>query len=139
VIECRRGTKPLVLIIDDDPWMRSISSELLVDEGFAVVSAGDGQDGLNAAERLRPAAILLDLCLPNMSGSEFLSRLRARASLRRTPVIIVSGQPAAFSQNAIALADGFVRKPFDLTELIQQVQAATAVATHAQPSFAVSA
>jgi two-component system phosphate regulon response regulator PhoB len=139
VIERRHPTKPLVLIVEDDPWIRSISSELLEDEGFAVASAGDGQDGLNTAERLRPAAILLDLGLPNMAGREFLSRLRARASLCRTPVIIVSGQPAAFSQDEIALADGFLRKPFDLTELMQQVQAATAAAMPAEPSFAVSA
>ncbi len=137
MIERRHGTKPLVLIIEDDPWVRSISSELLEDEGFAVASAGDGQDGLNAAERLRPAAILLDLGLPNTSGGEVLRRLRARAPLRGTPVIIVSGQPAAFAQDAIALANGFLRKPFDLTELMQRVQAATAI--HTGPRFAVSA
>ena len=59
--------KPLVLIVEDDPWICGISSELLEDEGFAVASAPDGEAGLNRAVRLRPAAILLDLGLPHMS------------------------------------------------------------------------
>jgi CheY-like chemotaxis protein len=131
VIESPSRTKPLVLIVEDDPWIRAISSELLEDEGFAVASAGDGPAGLDMVERLRPAVILLDLGLPHMSGTEFLERLRGRASLGDTPVIVISGQPEEFSRDATALADGFLRKPVDLTELMQQIQAATAVATPA--------
>jgi len=118
--------KPLVLIVEDDPWIRGISSELLEDEGFAIASAPDGEAGLNIAERLRPAAILLDLGLPHMSGGEFLRRLRGRDPLCATRVIVVSGQPEAASQDATLLADGFLQKPVDLTELMRQIQAATA-------------
>jgi DNA-binding response OmpR family regulator len=126
--------KPLVLIVEG-----GISSELLEDEGFAVASAPDGEAGLNIAERLRPAAILLDLGLPHMSGGEFLRRLRGRDSLCATPVIVVSGQPEAASQDATVLADGFLRKPVDLTELMRQVQAATAAAATLEPGVAVVA
>jgi DNA-binding response OmpR family regulator len=119
---------PLVLIVEDDPWSRSISSELLADERFAIASAGDGETGLSLAERLHPAAIVLDLGLPRMTGSEFLRRLRGRASLVTTPVIVVSGQPAELSQEATALADGFLQKPVDLSQLMHQLKAV--VATH---------
>jgi DNA-binding response OmpR family regulator len=111
-----------VLIVEDDPWSRSISSELLADEGFATASAGDGETGLSLAERLRPSAIVLDLGLPRMTGSEFLRRLRGRASLVTTPVIVVSGQPAELSQEATALADGFLQKPVDLSQLMHQLR-----------------
>ena len=119
---------PLVLIVEDDPWSRSISSELLADEGFATASAGDGETGLSLAERLRPSAIVLDLDLPRMTGSEFLRRLRGRASLVTTPVIVVSGQPAELAQEATALADGFLQKPVDLSQLMHQLR--SVVATH---------
>jgi CheY-like chemotaxis protein len=133
----RNRTKPLVLIVEDDPWIRGISSELLEDEGFAIASAADGQTGLTMAERLRPAAILLDLGLPRMAGAQFLKHLRARASLRGTPVIVVSGLPLAFSQDASTLADGFLRKPFDLTQLLHEVHAATVTHTDFGPAVGV--
>jgi len=85
-------SQPLVLIVEDDPWIRDISGELLEDEGFAIASAPDGRAGLAIAERLRPTVILLDLGLPLLSGSEFLAHLRQSHSLATTPVILVTGQ-----------------------------------------------
>lgn len=117
---------PLVLIAEDDPRSRSISSELLADEGFATANARDGETGLSLAERLRPAAIVFGLGLPPMTGSEFLRRLRGRASLVTTPVIVVSGQPAELSQEATALADGSLQTPVDLSQLMQQLKAVVA-------------
>jgi two-component system response regulator QseB len=126
-IEPPDDARPLVLIVEDDPWIRDISSELFADEGFAVLSAADGEAGLHIAERIRPAVILLDLGLPHMSGSEFLNCLRSRASLRQIPVIVVSGQPEERLRSATALADGFLRKPVDLSQLMHQVQALATV------------
>jgi DNA-binding response OmpR family regulator len=121
-------TRALVLIVEDDPWIRDISTELLEDEGFAIASAADGQAGLEMAERLRPTVILLDLGLPRMSGGEFLTRLRESASLRETPVIIVTAQTEALADSVTSLADGVLRKPVDLTELLERVQNAAAAA-----------
>jgi CheY-like chemotaxis protein len=115
-------TRPLVLIVEDDPWIRSISHELLEDEGFAIATAADGKAGLSMAEQLGPAVILLDLGLPHMSGNELLECLRRRPSLRRTPVIVVSTQEP--SESVAARANGFLRKPVDLTELMHRVRQA---------------
>lgn len=116
--------KPLVLIVEDDPWIRRISGELLEDEGVLIASADDGETGLALAQRLQPTVILLDLGLPRMSGSEFLTRLRGNPGLRETPVLVVSAQ--AVSEGVAALADGILRKPFDLIELMERIdQAAT--------------
>jgi CheY-like chemotaxis protein len=116
--------KPLILIIEDDSWTRSIASELLEAEGFSVARAADGQAGLDLAERLDPAAIVLDLGLPRMSGSEFLEHLRARQTSRRTAVIVVSGQSEPSSTRVTSLADHVLRKPVDVTELIELVERA---------------
>ncbi len=121
-----KWTQPLVLIVEDDPWIRGIASELLEDEGFAVASAADGQLGLEMAKRLRPAVMLLDIGLPRMSGGEFLKRVRGHPSLRETPVIVVSGQSEALSEGVTRLATGVLWKPFDLTELMDRVQESAA-------------
>jgi DNA-binding response OmpR family regulator len=124
-----RRTKPLVLIVEDDPWIRSISCALLEEEGFAIATAADGKAGLRMAEQLRPVVIVLDLGLPQLSGDEFLRCIRARPSLWKTPVIVVSAQEP--SEGIAMRADGFLRKPVDLTELMQRVwQAATAGVQH---------
>jgi len=116
----------LVLIVEDDPWIQGIAAELLKDEGFSIVSAADGAAGLELAARLRPAVILLDIALPRLSGSEFLGRLRRHASLRHTPVIVITGRAESLTETVTAQANGVLRKPFDVSELIDRVHAAAA-------------
>jgi CheY-like chemotaxis protein len=107
--------------------MQRIAAELLKDEGFSIVSASDGTAGLELVESCRPAVILLDLALPRMSGSEFLERIRGHSSLRHTPVIVITGRAESLSDSVTAQADCVLRKPFDVVELIDEVQlAATA-------------
>jgi len=110
--------RPLILIVEDDVWIRFIAGALLEEEGFAIARAADGQAGLEMAERLHPAVILLDLGLPRVSGREFLRRLRSHTGLDRTPVIVVSGQTEPLSDSIVTLADHVLRKPVDVTELI---------------------
>src|SRR6187200_2826393 len=91
-------TKPLVLIVEDDPWIRGIAAELLQDEGFSIVGATDGAAGMQLVERLHPAVILLDIALPRVSGSEFLERLRGHSSLWQTPVIVITGRAESLTE-----------------------------------------
>jgi DNA-binding response OmpR family regulator len=119
---CQTG--PLVLIVEDDPWIRDIAGELLEDEGFKIATTADGRAGLATAERLRPTVILLDLGLPLVSGSEFLAHLRKSQSLAKTPVLLITGQAEALTEAVMAMADDVLIKPFDLAELIEKVQQA---------------
>lgn len=125
-----RGSKPLVLIVEDDPWIRELAGELLEDEGFAIATAADGHAGLAMAETLHPAVVLLDLGLPRMSGGEFLAHLRENASLCETPVIVVSGQSGALSADVSAQANQVLRKPFDLNALLEGLRKAAAIPQH---------
>jgi CheY-like chemotaxis protein len=122
VTEPGRPSPPLVLIVEDDPWIRNIAGELLEDEGFKMVSTADGRAGLAIAERLRPTVILLDLGLPVVSGREFLARLRRSESLAKTPVILITGQAEDLTEAVMAMADEVLKKPFDLTQLIEKVR-----------------
>ncbi len=83
--------KKLVLIIDDDEGIRDLLSFLVTKEGYRVETAGDGEEGVQKAEKLKPALILLDLMLPRYGGFELLRQLQG-TELARTPIVIITGR-----------------------------------------------
>jgi CheY-like chemotaxis protein len=109
---------PTVLVVDDDPAIRESLRDVLEAEGYAVVTAANGKEGLDLLRETRtPCVILLDLMMPVMSGSEFLMVLRSHDVLSDIPVVIVS----AWTREAAPLAplsQGIVRKPVRLDELL---------------------
>ena len=115
-----------VLVIEDDPWTRTITTALLAGEGFAVVEAKNGEEGLTRAREHTPDAILLDLALPTKSGLEVLRELKGNDSTRVIPVIIVSAYGALMSEQDAQQAAGVIQKPFDYDDLVGQVERATA-------------
>ena len=110
----------LVLVVDDDPAIRRLVVEVLKEEGFAPVEAQDGAEALELlANGISPAAIVLDLSMPNMDGRTFLRQARSRGL--PTPVLIMSAYGA---QRAMAEleADDALQKPFDIDELARRVR-----------------
>src|SRR6267154_2743455 len=85
--ESLRGT---VLVIDDDPTARELIGTHLASEGFAVETATNGVDGLKKARALRPAAITLDVLLPDVDGWTVLAALKGEPALSGIPVVIVT-------------------------------------------------
>src|SRR5919204_3208623 len=114
-----------VLVIEDDPWTRTITTALLAGEGFAVVEAKNGEEGLNAARQHAPDAVLLDLALPTKSGLEVLRELKNDDSTGHIPVIIVSAYGSLMNEHDAHQADGVIQKPFDYDDLVGQVERAT--------------
>lgn len=82
--------KHVVLVVDDDPNQRELTTRFLEREGFAVRVAADGKTGLELAREVQPRAILLDVMMPQMDGWSVLSRLKADPELERIPVIMVT-------------------------------------------------
>jgi DNA-binding response OmpR family regulator len=80
-----------VLIVDDEEDTLQSFARILRLEGYTVFTADNAEDGLRAAERHHPDAVILDLRMPLMNGLAFLRRLRAHEAQRRTPVAIVTG------------------------------------------------
>jgi len=83
-------SKVKVLIVDDDAFLSGIYATKLELEGFAVVSARDGEEGLKAAAKEKPDMILLDVLMPKLDGFEVLKRLKADDALKGTPVIMLT-------------------------------------------------
>lgn len=112
--------RPVVVLIDDEPAIRETVSFVLEMEGFEVVSAGDGQSGLELVRRLRPPVVLLDVMLPRMDGFSVCQAIRSDPALAGVRVVMLTamGQRADRLRAAEVGAERFVTKPFDEEELI---------------------
>src|SRR5581483_7500389 len=97
-----------VLLVDDEPSVRQMGSALLKSQGYEVLSAEDGFEGLAALKQSLPDIIISDLRMPNMNGFEFLSVVRRR--FPNIPVIAISGEFSGLSVPESVLADAFFSK-----------------------------
>ena len=117
------GRGPVVLIVDDDERMREYVRVNLEMEGYTVREAGDGEEGLQVLEESTPDLVLLDVMMPGVDGWEMLRRVQERHGVGTIPVIMFSGkvEPAA-EEAAKRGAQGFIGKPFNPQELIDQTK-----------------
>jgi CheY-like chemotaxis protein len=118
-----------VLVIEDDPWTRTLLTALLAGEGFGVLEAKSGEAGLRLAGQHNPDAVLLDLALPTLSGLEVLRELKRNILTARMPVIVVSAYATLMGAHDAALADAVVDKPFDYDDLIGHLNRVTALSS----------
>ena len=79
-----------ILSIEDDAFLSGLVSDKFIEHGYAVLSASLGEIGLQEAKNQKPAMILLDLMLPDMSGFDILERLKADPETKDIPVVILS-------------------------------------------------
>ncbi|MCH0565577.1 MULTISPECIES: response regulator transcription factor [unclassified Streptomyces] len=115
------STKGLVLIVEDDRNIASVQELYLARDGFSTQVETDGLRGLDAVERLRPVAVVLDVALPGLDGVTFCRRLRERQDW--TPVLMVTAR-ADEPDRILGLelgADDYVTKPFSPGELVARV------------------
>jgi CheY-like chemotaxis protein len=111
-----------LLVVDDDPSIRGLLKTLFEGEGFSVEMATNGLEALEKAQAGGPDAIVLDLCMPVMSGQEFLQAWRERAPESTVPVLAISAY--GISQTAVDLGvQAFLPKPFDTMALLNTVEA----------------
>jgi two-component system response regulator AtoC len=106
-----------VLVIDDDPSIRDYLESLATRQGYDVVTAGSGEDGLKAVEKSVPDIVTLDVVLPGIGGIETLVALKKRVP--DVPVVMLSGhgQAATIVEAMRQGASDFLRKPFEVEEL----------------------
>jgi len=79
-----------ILFVEDEPSLQKAISEVLIQEGFEVLSASDGEQGLKITKEEKPDLILLDLILPKKDGFEVLKELKADEKLKDIPVIVLT-------------------------------------------------
>lgn len=122
-----KKTKGTILVIEDEPALVDIYSTRLVADGFEVISALDGVQGLDAAIHEKPTAILLDVILPMKNGFEVLKELKGSPKTRPIPVIILSnlGQDYEVKMGLALGAAGFLVKasltPAQVVEELERV------------------
>jgi DNA-binding NtrC family response regulator len=111
-----------VLVVDDDTGVRDMLSSVLNDEGYVVEAVENGKKAIKACEKLFFDVALIDVELPDMKGTELLARLKKmRPKMVR---IIITGHPSLDSAMKAVneRADGYVLKPFEITELLEKIR-----------------
>ncbi len=113
-----------LLLVDDEPGLRTAVKTYLEDEGFHVSTANDGEEGWSAAQELLPDVVITDVMMPRCDGYGLLKRLRADERLGGTPVIFLTakGMTADRIAGFQAGADDYIPKPFDPDELVARVR-----------------
>lgn len=108
-------SKVKVLIIEDNPVIIRMNEKLLGSQGYDVITARDGAEGIERAVKERPDVILLDIILPVMHGFEVCKELRKDPATEKIPIIIVTGtglEEVAQHESAVD-AQGYIAKPYD--------------------------
>ena len=112
-----------VLIIEDNLEIRENTTEILELEGFKVINAENGKEGMLAATKYLPDVILCDIMMPQMDGYLVLKDLKKNPPTAEIPFIYVtaSAEKSEILRGMEMGADGYVRKPFDTKELINAI------------------
>ncbi len=123
--ESLESAKKRVLVVDDDEQIIELFLDVLGrDDRFEVQTAATGYDAGVLTEQFRPHLVLLDYMLPDINGNLVCDRIRANPDLAGTKIIIVSGvvKPDEIEALMESGADDFVKKPFDIGELIERMK-----------------
>jgi len=124
-LETIGSTRKRVLIVDDEPEIVSLITDMLEGDGrFEVCQASTGYDAGIETERFKPHLIVLDYMLPDINGDIVCQRVRTSQTMPDTRILCISGvvEPAEVERLKSAGADDFLKKPFDLTEMIARIE-----------------
>jgi excisionase family DNA binding protein len=115
---------PTILIVDDDEKLREYVRVNLEMEGYTVREAGSAEEGLGVLDEATPDLVLLDVMMPEVDGWEMLQRVQERHGIGTIPVIMFSGKvdEQGAEEAATRGAQGFIGKPFNPQELIDQTK-----------------
>lgn len=118
-----------ILVVDDDPSIREILSIQLTRLGYAVTTAADGTEAVEAFKADPPDAILMDLMMPRLDGLASCQQIRAvekKTGAKRTPVLFLTARDSTHDKTSAALSGGdeFVAKPVSMQELRERLELA---------------
>lgn len=131
-------TSLTVLVIDDTPMILDVIRAALEEEGYRVVTCLQSRDAVRLAERDKPDLVMLDIVMPEVSGWDILTALRARPELARLPVVICTAWVAEALGRLAELRGphgdahlGLLPKPFDVDELLEVVASVASTVSRA--------
>lgn len=117
-------TPQTVLVIEDDPVIRGILEMNLSDEGYDVLSAEDGLEGVRTAKETQPGIILMDIRLPNITGWEATRRLKVEPRTAQIPIIALTAQSTSKDLHRCfeSGCDAFMTKPIQFAQLFTKIE-----------------
>jgi DNA-binding response OmpR family regulator len=121
-----------ILIVDDDPDVRSATSRVAEKAGYSVLEAATGEDALKTARKEKPDIILLDVVLPDVSGTDLCRQIKADDYFKGTFIIMTSGFKTSSGEQAQGLddgADGYIARPVSNRELTARINAMVRIMT----------
>jgi two-component system, OmpR family, response regulator MtrA len=132
-VDTLAGPAPRVLLVEDDPSIREITAMGLGSAGFQVTPVGDGREALQRFRADRPDLVVLDVMLPVVNGLEVARAIRGESSV---PIVMLTARTDAFDVvlGLEAGADDYIRKPFEMPELVARLRAALRRAQPSEPS-----
>ena len=111
-----------VLVVDDDPVIVKLLQVNFEMDGYDVLTAGDGAEGLARAQTDRPDIIVCDVMMPKMNGLEVAAALKADPATKQIPIVLLSAKAQTSDvQAGRDVADEYITKPFDPLELLERV------------------
>jgi len=113
-----------ILLVEDEELMTDLLQRKLAKEGYEILVAKDGQEGLKAMREVKPDLVLLDIIMPRMGGFEVMEEMNKDEELKKIPVIIISnsGQPVELSRaKELGAKDWLIKTEFDPREVIDKV------------------
>lgn len=121
--------RPGILIVEDEPGTRQALQLLLDLEGYTVVTAANGLQGLHALGRAEFDLVVTDQMMPMLDGLGFIAEMRAADRFRHVPVILMSAS-ARPPESVAALPDAFIAKPFEMPALLRLIRRLLAERAH---------
>jgi two-component system phosphate regulon response regulator PhoB len=117
--------QPYVLVMEDEDALATLLSYNLEKEGYRVVVAADGEEGMLQIDERLPDLVLLDWMLPKLSGIEVCRRIRGKSETRNLPIIMLTarGEESDRIRGLDTGADDYLTKPFSMSELIARIRA----------------
>ena len=115
-------TLKTILVVDDEFYTAEILTFVLESEGYRVLGAFNGRDGLEKLKHAAVDLIILDVMMPIMNGAEMASALRANEALSRVPVLITTALSESVVTGMFERFDGFLRKPFLVGAVLEHVR-----------------
>ncbi len=118
-----RSATRIVLVVEDDRAVSELLIDLLKERGYGAVPAYDGRMAMRLARQIRPHLITLDLALPEADGHAVLEGLKADPTTRDIPVVVISAFTQILPAGDRKKLAYLLGKPFDVTEVLEVVQA----------------
>jgi len=115
---------PKILVVDDEPDLVKLLTFRFEREGWEVITACDGHQGVTAAEEHHPDLIVLDIMMPVLDGMEALEQIRTSRGIHKTPVVMLTAKNSAFdtARARELYVQHYVTKPFDNEKLVSTIK-----------------